>query len=90
MPRADAGVRSGWAVIAATYHNYDSAQGRAQQIAKRSPRLRPHVYPPAGRASLYYVVLGSGLTQQQADRLKRSARQSGAPPDTYVTKFKTS
>ncbi len=90
MPRRDSTISAGWAVIAATYHNYDSAQGRAQQIAKRYPRLRPHVYPPAGRGSLYYVVLGSGLTQKDAERLRRSARQSGAPRDTYVTKLKAS
>jgi hypothetical protein len=83
-------VRSGWAVIAATYHSYDSARGRAQQIARRAPHLKPRVYPPAGRSSLYYVVLGSGLTQKEAERLRRTARQSGAPPDTYVTKLKAS
>jgi hypothetical protein len=89
LPKADAPVRSGWAVIAATYRSYDSAQGRAQRMA-RSSRLHPRVYPPAGKASLYYVVLGSGLTQKEAERLRRTARQSGAPPDTYVTKLKVS
>jgi hypothetical protein len=86
--RPESLVRSGWAVIAAAYHNYDSAQGRAQRLAKRSPRLHPLVYPQAGRGKLYYVVLGSGMTQKEAERLKHTARQAGAPPDTYVTKLK--
>jgi hypothetical protein len=89
-PQPGTAVRSGWAVIAAAYHRYDSAQGRAQQIAKRAPHLRPQVYPPAGRGSLYYVILGSGLTQKDAERLRHTARQAGAPPDTYVTKLKAS
>jgi hypothetical protein len=89
-PQPATGVRSGWAVIAAAYHRYDSAQGRAQQISKRSPHLRPQVYPPPGRGSIYYVVLGSGLTQKEAERLKHTVRQAGAPPDTYVTKLKVS
>jgi hypothetical protein len=88
--RPESLVRSGWAVIAAAYRNYDSAQGRAQQLAKRSPRLHPHVYPPAGRGKLYYVVLGSGMTQKEAERLRHTARQAGAPADTYVTKLKAS
>jgi hypothetical protein len=89
-PRPETAVRSGWAVIAAAYHRYESARGRADQIAKRSPHLRPQVYPPAGRGSLYYVVLGSGLTQKEAERLRHTARQAGAPADTYVTKLKAS
>jgi hypothetical protein len=89
-PQPDTAVKSGYAVIAAAYHRYESAQGRAQQMAKRSPHLHPRVYPPPGRGSLYYVVLGSGLTQKEAARLKHSARQAGAPADTYVTKLKVS
>ncbi len=79
-----------WAVIAATYSNFDSAQGRARQIGRKSPQLRPRVYPPAGRGNRYYVVLGSGMTQKEAEALRRTARQAGAPRDTYVTKLKES
>ncbi len=76
-----------WAVVAATYSSYGPAESRAQKIAQQTRRLKPHVYPPEGKGGLYYVVLGSGLTQKEADKLKRSARQAGAPHDTYVTKL---
>lgn len=79
---------SSWAVIAATYSNFGAAKNRAEHIAKSSPHLRAHVYPPEGRGERYYVVLGSGLTQPEAERLLRTAHGAGAPHDTYVTKLK--
>jgi SPOR domain len=89
-PETPSASRGSWAVIAAAYRSYGSAQSRAQQIARKAPRLRPRVYPPAGRGNLYYVVLGSGMTQREAEVLRRNARQAGAPRDTYVTILKES
>jgi hypothetical protein len=77
-----------WAVIAATYTDFDMAQKRAHQLEKLSPRLQAHVRPEAGQGTRYYVVLGSGLTHDAAEDLRRTARQSGAPDDTYVTLLK--
>jgi hypothetical protein len=76
-----------WAVIAATYNGFGGAQHRADQIAKISPQLRTHVYPPDGQGQTYYVVLGSGLTQAAAQELRDRARELGAPRDTYITKL---
>ena len=76
-----------WAVIAATYASFDAAEKRAAQIRKRAPRLEPHVFPPAGQSKLYFVVLGSGLNRDEAERLRRTALDLGAPRDTYVTKL---
>ena len=89
-PEARTPTKGSWAVIAAAYHSYGSAQGRAQQLARKAPRLRPRVYPPSGKGSVYYVVLGSGMTQKEAEVLRRNARQAGAPRDTYVTILKES
>ena len=76
-----------WAVIAATYASFDAAEKRATQIRKRAPRLEPHVFPRAGQSKLYFVVLGSGLNRDEAERLRRTALALGAPRDTYVTKL---
>jgi hypothetical protein len=81
------GSQSNWAVIAATYANREAAEKRAAQIVKRSPRLHAHVFTPAGGARKSYIVLGSGLTKQEAERLRGTARQAGAPGDSYVTKL---
>lgn len=78
---------SGWAVISATYNSFSGAQHRADQIGKSNPQLRTHVYPPEGKGQTYYVVLGSGLSQAQAQELRDRARQLGAPRDTYITKL---
>ena len=76
-----------WAVIAATYATYSGAQKRADRIKKASPGLHPHVFPPEGKGSHYFIVLGSGLSQDAAERLLRSVREQGAPADCYVTKL---
>ena len=78
---------SNWSVIAATYSSFSAAKRRAAEIAKLSPRLQTHVYPPDGQGKTYYVVLGSGLTQSNAADLRDRARRLGAPGDTYVTKL---
>ena len=82
-----AGRSAPWAVVAATYTNFSAAEKRATQIHKHSPRLEAHVFPPAGQSRLYFVVLGSGLNKDEAERLRRTALALGAPRDTYVTKL---
>jgi hypothetical protein len=84
--RSDSGGRS-WAVIAAAYRDYKSAEKRASAIRKQWPQWKTHVSPPAGRGQRYFVVIGSGLTRDVADKLKQAAVSKGAPPDTYVTKL---
>jgi hypothetical protein len=84
-PQSEA--RGSWAVIAATYNTFSGAERRAEQIRKKFPKLQPHVFPPKDEGRRYYVVLGSGLTQEAAERLRRLARELGAPRDTYVTKL---
>jgi hypothetical protein len=78
---------SAWAVIAATYVKRDAAEKRAAKIVQRAPGLHPRVFTPRG-GGLSYIVLGSGLTRQEAENLRRTARDAGAPRDAYVTKLK--
>jgi cell division septation protein DedD len=85
--RARTEARSGWAVIAATYGGYQGAEKRAAAIRHRWPEFQPVIYPREGEGRRYYVVLGSGLTKDQASALHRRARQAGMAGDTYVTKL---
>jgi hypothetical protein len=78
---------SSWAVIAATYGAYQGAEKRAAAIRQRWPEFEPIIYPPAGEGRRYYVVLGSGLSRDEAEGLYRRAKQAGMPRDTYVTKL---
>ncbi len=82
-----AGPKGSWAVIAATYSSFGAAAKRADALRKLSPQLRPHVFPREGQGRRYYVVLGSSLTQNAAQRLRALATSLGAPKDTYVTKL---
>jgi hypothetical protein len=74
-------------VIAATYANFEAAQKRAGSLQKRSGQLKASVFPPDGQGRYYFVVLGSGMSQKQAENLRSRAVQLGAPRDTYVTKL---
>ncbi len=76
-----------WAVIAATYNSYSAAGKRASALKRQSPSLNPRVFPEEGKGKQYYVVFGSGLTQDAAAQLLQTARQQGAPRDAYVTKL---
>ena len=86
-PANSAGSKSGWAVIAATYANREAAEGRAARIAKSSPRVRTRVFTSSSGSHKSYVLLGAGLTREEADRVLREARQAGAPRDSYVSKL---
>jgi len=90
-PKARAQVKAAegdWAVVAATYSSYSAAEHRAQSLVKQSPRLHAQVYPKGGDGNRFYVLLGSGMTRDEAERVRDSARHSGAPGDTYVTKLR--
>ena len=74
-------------MIAAAYVSREAAEGRAAQIAKLSPAVRTQVFTSGSGAHMSYVLLGAGLTREEADRVLRAARQAGAPHDSYVTKL---
>jgi hypothetical protein len=74
-------------VVAATYRNYNAAVKRATQLASQLTDLKPTVVPPEGQGKHYLVVLGTAETQREAERLRSRARESGIPPDTYITRL---
>jgi serine/threonine protein kinase len=80
----------GWAVVAAIYRDFDAAERRAQAIHRKWPQFKATVFPPKGEGRKYMVVLGSGMSKEQADRLRRQATSAGLPRDTYVTKLTSS
>ncbi|MEP6535774.1 MAG: hypothetical protein ABJF23_10685 [Bryobacteraceae bacterium] len=83
----NAAVKPGWAIIAAAYVNRGAAEARAVQITKRSPGVHTHVFTSTGGHKMSYVLLGSGLSRQDAERALTAARRAGAPRDSYVTKL---
>jgi hypothetical protein len=93
-PTADREARpaetEGWAVVAAIYRDFDAAERRAQAIHQKWRQFNPTVFPPKGQGRKYMVVLGSGMSKDQADRLRRQATSAGLPRDTYVTKLTSS
>ncbi len=76
-----------WAVIAATYSNYDGAVKRAAQINSGRHSVSASVIPPRGEGPRYYVVLGTASSRKEAERLKARAAGAGLPRDTYVTRL---
>jgi hypothetical protein len=84
-PTQDTGAT--WAVIAATYRDYDAAERRANSIGRQFKDCNCSVFPERGKGVKYYVVLGSGMTHDAAERVRQRAANSGAPGDTYVTKL---
>jgi hypothetical protein len=76
-----------WAVIAAAYRSFEAAQKRAASLRRQWKECDCSVYPEKGQGRTYYVLVGSGLTKNAADRLHRQARLSRLPPDSYVTRL---
>jgi eukaryotic-like serine/threonine-protein kinase len=77
----------GWAVVAAVYNSYDAAERRARSLSSRWDGGALQVYPERGKGSRYMVVVASGLTQREAERVREKARRSGLPRDSYVTRL---
>lgn len=84
---AAAGGSETWAVVAAAYREFTAAERRASELGKRWSSPAPTVHPPEGQGRKYLVVLGSGLSKDEAERLRAKAASSGMPRDTYVTKL---
>lgn len=85
-PPNDSG--SDWAVIVATYKDFDMAQHFANSLQGRFKQFSYRVSPPRGKAEkYYYVVVGSGLAQDAARALQQRAIGAGLPSSSYVTRF---
>ncbi|MBV6434234.1 MAG: hypothetical protein IANPNBLG_04479 [Bryobacteraceae bacterium] len=65
-----------WSVIAGTYGHRADAERRARAIARRWPQFHAQVVP-SDKPRAYIVMLGNQLTEQEAMRLRKSARAAG-------------
>jgi hypothetical protein len=77
--------KGNWAVIAATYRDFDAAQKRGEALRRQFAQCECSVYPAKGEGRRYYVLVGAGMAKPAADDLQRRARASRFPSDTYVT-----
>jgi serine/threonine protein kinase len=84
-PSRDA-IPAGWAIIGAAYSKKDEAERRATEIQKSHPRLSPSVF--SAGSDRFLVVFGSGLSESQAKRQLQRARRSGAPRESYMSRFR--
>jgi hypothetical protein len=75
-----------WAVVAAIYKEYETAQRRARKVMD-STSFDPTVFPAKGQGSKYMVVVDSGLTHAKATEIRERALAAGLPADTYVTRL---
>jgi hypothetical protein len=76
-----------WAVVAAIYNHREAATRRAERLARQWQESKPQVLPPQDGARRYLVVLGSGLSKEEAIRLRDRAASNGMPRDSYVTRL---
>jgi len=58
--------------------------------SRKSSRCSNRGIPPSAIDTHYLVILGSGLSQDNAESLRERAIASGLPPDTYIKKYPAS
>jgi len=85
-PLATAATQAGWHVVVFTYNHPEQALAKVATIRERHPGLSPEVFSPNGRAP-YLVALGGGMSERDADAMKRRAREEGMPRDTFIRRF---
>jgi len=73
-------------VVVFTYNHPEQALAKVATIRERHPGLSPEVFSPNGRAP-YLVALGGGMSERDADAMKRRAREEGMPRDTFIRRF---
>lgn len=83
-PRARGRKADGWSVIVAAYTSREPAEKRMRDMMKRWPTFKMGVFQPGTEKTLYYVVLGQNLSEDQAEDLRKRAVDSGLPRDTYI------
>jgi hypothetical protein len=76
----------GWYVVVATYNQRSAAEKRARETLRRWPRFEAQVFEPRG-GKQHVVVIGSGLSQAEAEALRKKARAAGLPRDVFIVKF---
>lgn len=75
-----------WCVVVATYNQRAAAEKRARETSRRWPRFKAQVLDPRG-GKQHLVVLGSGLSQAEAEALRKRARSAGLSRDVFIVKI---
>jgi hypothetical protein len=83
-PRAAGRKAAGWWVIVAAYNSREAAEKRTSAIAKRWPNFHAALSEPQSEKTRYLITLGQGLSQDQAEAIRKRAVASGLPRDTYI------
>ena len=76
-----------WYVVVATYASKSDAEKRARAIESRWPKFHTRVFEPPVRDPHPLVVIGSNLSEDEADSLRKRARAAGLPQDVYIKRF---
>lgn len=77
-------VAGGWSVIVAAYGKRESAEKRADRMSKRFSKFDISVFEQHSDRARFLVVLGHGLSEDQAQSLRERAIRAGLPRDTYI------
>jgi len=73
-----------WFVISGSHLTREAAQKQADEINRSGKGLTAEVYAPFGESKYYAVVIGAGLSQEEAWTVRQRALLAGLPKDTYL------
>lgn len=73
-----------WFVISGSHRTKDTAQKQADGINSSGKGLTAEVYEPFGETDYYAVVIGAGLSKEEALLVRQRALLGGLPRDTYL------
>jgi len=82
--RVAAEKTGGWWVIVAAYNSSEAAEKRVRDLTKRWPGFHVTMSEPHSEKTRYLITLGQGLSEDQAQALRKRAVASGLPRDTYI------
>ena len=74
-------------MVVASYAREADAKQEVRDLGRRFSQYKLSVFPPSPIDSHYVVIIGSGLSQEGAESLRRRAVASGLPADTYIKKY---
>ena len=77
----------GWFVVVASYVREADAAQEVSKLSHSFPDFKPRVFPPSPIDTHYLVIIGSGLTEENAESLRQRAVSTGLPPDTYIKRY---
>lgn len=87
-PVNSASAKTTWRVICYTYNRQEDADRKVQDINARKPNLHVQVFRANENGGPYLVVVGGGMSRQEAVRMRSRALREGMPHDTYIQNYK--